>query len=301
MLYLGVLPLAFQSSNYWINAFTNVSILGFISLGVWLVFAIGRINAAQGAFALVGGYTTAILATHYALPFWVTLFAAGLVTAALGALIGWPILRLRGVYFAMLTLSLTEATRLAALNGGNLTRGASGILNLPTPFTGAGAYIAWYYFTAFLVVAGLLLVYRLHTCRLGWVFHALQQNEELAASLGIDVARYRVIAFAIGCAFGGVGGAVFVTFVQSIYPTSFTVNDSINFMLYCFLGGLQYVTGPVLGAFVLFLGFQLLATFQQYQLLVYALLMIVAILSLPNGLLSLRLLWLQRTSGGRSS
>jgi branched-chain amino acid transport system permease protein len=117
----------------------------------------------------------------------------------------------------------------------------------------------------------------------------LQQDEALAASIGINVAWYRVIAFAICCAFGGIGGAVFTAYVQSIYPTSFTVTDSTNFMLYCFLGGLQYVIGPVVGAFVLFLGFQFLSVFQSYQTLIYALLLIASMLLLPNGLLSLRL------------
>ncbi len=289
VVYLVIVPFVFRSSGYWLTTFINASILGFISLGVWLTFSIGRINICQGAFALIGGYTLAILSTRYAVPFWLAVPASGVVAALLGFIIGWPILRLRGVYFAMLTLSLTEATRLAMLNFKGLTEGASGILNIPTPFTTGNTYLAWYFFTAILVVLGIFVIYRITTCRLGWVFRALQQDEALAASIGINVAWYRVIAFAICCAFGGIGGAVFTAYVQSIYPTSFTVTDSTNFMLYCFLGGLQYVIGPVVGAFVLFLGFQFLSVFNSYQTLIYALLLIASMLLLPNGLLSLRL------------
>ena len=96
-------------------------------------------------------------------------------------------------------------------------------------------------------------------------------------------------AFAICSGFAGIGGAFFTASQQSIYPSSFTVQDSIFFMLYCFLGGLSYVFGPVVGTFVLFLSFELLAELREYQTLIYALIMILAMLWLPNGLLSLRM------------
>ena len=108
-------PIFLGRSPYFITVLTNAAILSFISLGVWVTFSIGRMNLAQGAFALVGGYAGAILATRYGVSFWLCLPLAGLISAILGALIGWPVLRLKGVYFAMTTLSLTEAIRLLAL------------------------------------------------------------------------------------------------------------------------------------------------------------------------------------------
>ena len=103
------------------------------------------------------------------------------------------------------------------------------------------------------------------------------------------MAKYRVLAFALGCFFAGIAGAFFTVSQQSIYPSSFGVPDSVYFMLYCFLGGLSYVSGPVVGAFVLFLGFELLHGLREYQMLTYAAIMITVMLWLPNGLLSLRL------------
>ena len=105
-------PILMGRSPYFITVLTNAAILSFISLGVWITFSIGRMNLAQGAFALVGGYAGAILATRYGVSFWLCLPLSGLISAALGALVGWPVLRLKGVYFAMTTLSLTEAIRL---------------------------------------------------------------------------------------------------------------------------------------------------------------------------------------------
>ncbi|HLT01519.1 MAG TPA: branched-chain amino acid ABC transporter permease [Geminicoccaceae bacterium] len=299
--YLVVLPVWFADSAYVLGVLTNASILSFISLGVWVTFAIGRINISQGAFALIGGYTAAILATRYDVSFWLCLPLAGLVAAAVGSIIGVAILRLRGVYFAMITLSLTEAVRLAFLNGGEFTQGASGIVNIPRPDAlevfgitiidafGGAASLSFYYLAATLLILGLLAVWRLTTSRLGWVFRSMRLNEELAASIGINVAKYRVIAYGFSCFLGGVGGAFFAAFHQNIYPASYSVIDSVNFMLYCFLGGLDFVFGPVVGAFLLVISFELLHDLQQYQTLIYGILMISFILWLPNGLLSLTL------------
>ncbi len=288
-LVLVIVPLVFRSSSYSMTVLINAAILGFMSLGVWLTFSIGRINISQGAFGLIGGYITAILASRFGVPFWLCILASGVGAALLGALIGLPILRLRGVYFSMLTLSLTEATRLVALTATGVTGGASGILNIPTPFQGENSYLELYLFAAVLLILGTLAVWRITNTRLGRVFRALQQDEALASSFGVNVSAYRVLAFSLCCGFGGVGGSMLTMFVQSIYPTSFTVTDSTNFMLYCFLGGLGSVFGPALGALVLFLGFQLLAPLGAYQTLAYAAIMILAMLVLPNGLLSLRL------------
>jgi branched-chain amino acid transport system permease protein len=277
----------------------TASVLGFISLGVWVTFSIGRINIGQGAFALIGGYTTAILSTRYGVSFWLCLPLSGIAAAVVGFLIGWPILRLRGVYFAMITLSITEATRLAFQNGGEFTGGAFGILEIPRPeaisiggftiipaFSGTN-YLPYYYLAAALLILGLIAVWRLWHSRLGWVFRSLRQNEDLASSAGIYVAKYRVIAFVFCCFLGGIGGAFFVALQKNIFPGTFQVTDSFSFMLYCFLGGLDYVIGPLVGAFLLFISFEALHPIQKFQPLIYGLLMVAFILLLPNGIMSL--------------
>jgi branched-chain amino acid transport system permease protein len=296
---LVVIPIILGRSPYYITVLTNAAVLAFISLGVWVTFSIGRMNLAQGAFALVGGYVTAILSTRYGVSFWLCLPLSGLASAILGALVGWPVLRLKGVYFAMITLSLTEAIRLLALNGGVVTKGATGIVSIPRPgaiglfgltivpeFNGADP-LPFYFLASALLLLGIVGVWRLSTSRLGWVFRSLRQNEDLATSIGINVAKYRVIAFAICCFMGGIGGAFFAAYHQNIYPATYTIADSVNFMLYCFLGGLGYILGPVVGAFLLVIAFELLHAVQDYQTLIYGILMIACMLWLPNGILSL--------------
>lgn len=298
VLLLAIVPALLARSPYWLNVLTNACLLSVASLGVWVTFAIGRINIAQGAFTAIGGYTTAILTTRYGVPFLLCVPASAAVATIVGILVGAPILRLRGVYFAMITLSLGEAVRLAFLNGGSFTMGATGIVNIPTP-AWLGSALAFYLASAVLLLLALLAVWRLAHSRIGHVFRSMRQNEDLAASIGIDVARYRVIAFAVASAMGGIAGAFFAVFEKNIYPASYTMQDSVNAMLYCFLGGLDYVLGPVFGGFLLVIAFELLSTLQKYQALLYGVLMIVMMLFLPNGILSLRIPSPWRREAGR--
>lgn len=283
---------------------TSVALLSIASAGVWLTFFIGRINIGQGAYALMGGYVSAVLVMTYGVSFWWTLPIAGIFCALASILIGLPILRLRGVYFAMVTLVLTEVTRLLAL-ALPITGGAKGITSIPLPgalsifgvtlipdfATMENPRIAYYYLAATLMTLCFAGMYRLVNSRIGHICKSLQQNEELASSIGVNIAYLRIIAYAISSFLGGISGAVFVAATQSVYPSSFTVTDSVNFMLNCFLGGLGYVFGPMLGTLVLYFGWNLLFETGKFQLLIYSTLMIVLMLVLPNGILSLRSVW----------
>jgi len=279
---------------------TSVALLSIASAGVWLTFFIGRINIGQGASALLGGYVSAILVTVGGVSFWLSLPLAGLFCAGLSILIGLPILRLRGVYFAMVTLVLTEVARLAAL-AVPLTNGAKGITDIPPPgpirlfgvtllpdfATLANPRQAFYFVAVTLMVLVFAGVYRLVHSRIGQLCLSLQQNEELASSIGVNIAELRIIAYAISSFLGGIGGAMFVAIAQSIYPSSFAVTDSVNFMLNCFLGGLGYVVGPAVGTFVLYFGWDFLFRTGAFQLLIYSMVLIALMVALPNGILSL--------------
>jgi branched-chain amino acid transport system permease protein len=279
---------------------TSVALLSIASAGVWLTFYIGRINIGQGAFALIGGYTSAILVVKYGVSFWVTIPLAGIVCILVAVVIGLPILRLRGVYFAMVTLVMTEVARLVAL-ALPITNGAKGILSIPLPgaltlfgitlipdfSTLENIKLGFYYLAVALMLITFTAMYRLVNSRMGHLCRSLQQNEELASSIGVNIANLRLIAFSISSFLGGVAGAIFVGISQSIYPANFLVKDSVDFMLNCFLGGLGYVFGPMLGTLVNYFGWDLLFSVGEYQLLTYSTLLIVLMLTLPNGLLSI--------------
>lgn len=303
LIVLVAIPALINATGRWdlYYTLTSVALLSIASAGVWLTFYIGRINIGQGAFALTGGYVSAILVVNYGVSFWWTIPLSGLFCALVSVLIGLPILRLRGVYFAMITLVLTEVAKLTAL-ALPITNGASGMVNIPLPgavtlfgFTLIPDFAtlenvkpAFYYLSVVLMLLCFAGMYRLVHSRIGQLCQSLQQNEELASSIGVNITWLRVIAYAISSFLGGVGGAIFVAISQSVYPSSFAVTDSINFMLNCFLGGLGYVLGPMLGTFVLYFGWDWLFLTGKWQLLIFSSALIVLMLLLPNGLLSIR-------------
>ena len=305
--FIGVfvlVPWLIEVSGRWdfYYTLTSVALLSIASAGVWLTFYIGRINIGQGAYALAGGYLSAVLVTQYEVSFWLTIPLAGLFCAVLSVLIGLPILRLKGVYFAMITLVLTEVAKLTAL-ALPITNGAKGIVSIPLPgelsifgltiipdfSTLENVKLAFYYLAATLMVICFAGMYRLVNSRMGHLCRSLQQNEELASSIGVNITTLRITAYAISSFLGGVGGSIFVAISQSIYPTSFQVTDSINFMLNVFVGGLGYVFGPMLGTVVIYFGWDLLFQTGKFQLLIYSSILILLMLTVPNGLLSIRL------------
>ena len=235
---LVVVPLLISASGRWdlYYTLTSVALLSIASAGVWLTFYIGRINIGQGAYALAGGYVSAILVVNYGVSFWLTLPLAGLFCAAVSVLIGLPILRLRGVYFAMITLVLTEVAKLTAL-ALPITNGASGIVSIPLPgavtifgitlipdfTTLENVKPAFYYLSVVLMLLCFAGMYRLVHSRIGQLCQSLQQNEELASSIGVNIVWLRIIAYAISSFLGGIGGAIFVAISQSVYPSSFAV------------------------------------------------------------------------------
>ena len=299
-----VVPWLIKISGRWDFYFTltSVALLATASAGVWLTFYIGRINIGQGAFALIGAYTSAILVVKGGWSFWLSMPVAGLFAALVGILIGLPILRLRGVYFAMVTLVLTQVVTLTAL-ALPITNGAKGISSIPLPGSVSimgvtlipdfasleNTKLAFYYTACVIMILTFAVLYRLVHSRLGHLCRSMQQNEELASSIGVNIAYIRLLVFAISSFFGGIGGAMFGAITQSVYPSSFQVVDSVNFMLNCFLGGLGYVFGPILGTLVLYFGWDLMFALGQYQLLTYSILLIALIRFLPNGLLSIKL------------
>lgn len=301
---LVIVPWVIQISGRWDFYFTltTVALLSIASAGVWLTFYIGRINIGQGAYALAGGYVSAILITLYDVSFWLSIPLAGMFCAIISVFIGYPILRLRGVYFAMITLVLTEVAKLTAL-ALPITNGAKGISSIPLPgelslfgftiipdfSTLANVKLAFYYLAVILMIIVFAGMYRLVNSRIGHLCRSLQQNEELASSIGVNITSLRIIAYAISSFLGGIGGSIFIAISQSVYPTSFQVADSVNFMLNVFVGGMGYVFGPMLGTLFIYFGWDLLFETGKYQLLIYSTVLIILMLALPNGLLSLRI------------
>jgi branched-chain amino acid transport system permease protein len=253
----------------------------------------GQLNIGHSAFMSIGAYTSALLAKNLGLPFELSLLCGSILAAIVGIAMGYPSLRLRGVYFAMVTVAFVEAIRLIVQIWVSLTRGMSGLSGIPKPSL-LGMVLstktAQCYLALGLMVLILLILYKLEHSRLGLIWKSIGMADNLALSLGVNVPGYKIMAFAIGCFFAGMGGAFYAHFVRFLFPPTFDFLMATNILVYNYVGGRGHFWGPVIGAAFLswlpdvFRGSE--AT-RQYETIFFSITMLLTILFLPGGLITL--------------
>jgi len=256
----------------------------------------GQISLGHGGMVSVGAFTSALLVMRLGLSFWAALPLAGLTTMILAFLVGYPFVRLKGIYFAMVTLFLAEFIRLTAEQWKSLTGGVAGIIAIPRPnpliipgllnadFT---SKVDFYYLSLVMVVVTLLILYAIESSRIGMTFFSIQQSEFLAESIGIDSARFRVLAFSIGCFFAGMAGAFYSHYFTAMNPSSFGFLLGINVFIYMVVGGMLRFYGPIIGAFILTVTPELARELKEFEPFVFAGILLLIILFMPEGLISL--------------
>jgi branched-chain amino acid transport system permease protein len=221
-----------------------------------------------------------------------------LVAGLAGVLLGIPVLRLRGDYLAIVTLGFGEIIRLIALSNEfkPLFGAAQGISNIPGPVIDLTAINAsWHFelgnalniyyviFASVIVVA--FIAIRLAGTRLGRAWRSMRADEDVAQAMGINLVRTKLLAFAIGAAFAGLGGAIFGSWLKGIFPNSFTLDVSINVLSLIIIGGLGSIPGVVLGALILIGLPEVLRELQDYRLLAFGILLVVTMVAKPEGLI----------------
>lgn len=249
----------------------------------------GRISLAQASFIGIGAYATSIVTlAHYP---WVLGMAVGVVLCFLvGLLLGFPALRVRGHYLAFVTLAFNSLFFLVARNEDWLTGGTYGLSGMPRPRIGpvsTSGQLAFYYFTLAVALLAALVLRLIVRSPWGRAFKALRENEVRAESLGLDVRRLTLLAFAIGSAYGGLAGAIEAPLVQYIDPGSFDVVQSLSLLLMVVVGGLGEFWGPVLGSAVAVLLPEALRVTAAYYLMLYAIAVILLMTRCPGGLIGL--------------
>ena len=308
----AVLPFVFHDNRYVVDTATTVLIYVMLGWGLNVVVGLaGLLDLGYVAFYAVGAYTYALLATQFGLSFWWCLPIAGLFAAAFGILLGYPTLRLRGDYLAIVTLGFGEIIRLVLLNWTDLTHGPDGIGSIPRPTllglsfappgdvaTVAGVlgieYAPWHR-TVFLyfVILGLalltnLLVLRLRRLPIGRAWEAMREDEIACKALGINVTNVKLSAFALGAALGGFAGVFFAARQGFISPESFTFTESAVILAIVVLGGSGSQFGVVLAACVLVLLPELGRNFSEYRMLLFGAAMMAIMVWRPGGLLAER-------------
>ncbi|WP_298821550.1 high-affinity branched-chain amino acid ABC transporter permease LivM [uncultured Roseibium sp.] len=269
----------------------------------------GLLDLGYVAFYAVGAYSYALLAEYFGFSFWICLPLAGILAAFWGIILGFPVLRLRGDYLAIVTLAFGEIIRVVLLNWYEFTGGPDGISGIPRPsffgieFTrGEGGFadtfglefssihriIFLYYLILLMALITNFVTMRLRKLPVGRAWEALREDEIACRSLGINTTNTKLTAFALGAMFGGFAGSFFATRQGFISPESFTFIESAVILAIVVLGGLGSQIGVVIAAIVMIGGFEFFRGLEEYRMLVFGLLMVIIMVWKPRGLISTR-------------
>jgi branched-chain amino acid transport system permease protein len=287
-----VLPLALQTQLYTGQVRMVTTIFMFVALAAaWNLIGgfAGYACFGQVGFFGLGGYTAAVLMVHAKLSFWLTLPIAALVAALFAALVGFPLLRLKGHYFAVATLGVSEGLREVVLNLPELTGGGAGIT---LPSMGASAVTPWLgndgFYVLFLLLAALVVALSAwaSASRAGYALRAIHQDEDAAAAVGIRTTRVKTWTFAVSAALTALVGAAYAFQQVTIFPERlFDVHITVLMVIMVVLGGAGTVVGPVLGAVVLaFVSEWLREQLPSGHAFVLGGLIIAAVIVLPQGI-----------------
>lgn len=281
---LCILPLILGKYQLQLYVMLGIFVIYTISLNLVAGFT-GQFSMGHAGFVAVGAYTSALLSTKLALPLFLSIPAAGIVSALAGLLIGTPCLKVKNTYLSVMTIGFGTIVYMLANNLEPLTGGVSGIMNIPRPklFNNGLLYC---YFTLFFV----LLIYyccdRLIKSSVGRAFIAVREDQLAASAMGINVAKYRLLAFVLSAAIAGVGGSLYAHFARFINPEVFNMALSTRILVMTVVGGLGSLAGSVLGGVVIYLLPEMLRFLQDYYYLIYGVILILILLFLPDGLIS---------------
>ena len=293
VLSIFALVFPFLFSMYQINIMITGLIYVMLGLGLNIVVGLaGLLDLGYVAFYAVGAYSYALLNYHFGLSFWTALPIGAGLGAFFGILLGFPVLRLRGDYLAIVTLGFGEIIRLILENWNEFSFGPSGIANIPRPsFFGVqlslqNATIYIYYLMIFLVIFTIFVVQRLQNSRIGRAWIALREDEVACEAMGIDKRKTKLTAFALGATWAGMAGVIFAAKTTFINPASFTIWESIIILCIVVLGGMGSIVGVVIGAFVLILLPEYLRVFSEYRMLVFGAVLVLMMVFRPGGIVS---------------
>ena len=278
------------------QAFFLIGLYVMMGLGLNIVIGYaGLLDLGYVAFYALGAYTMGLLTSTGPLGisninFWGALIIAVFVGVAFGLLLGFPVLRMRGDYLAIVTLGFGEIIRILMTSDwlSDFQGGPQGILHIPNPeFFGFAMNRPEYMY--YLVIAGSLLAafvtIRLRESRLGRQWMAMREDEDVAEAMGINLVQTKLLAFAIGAAFSALAGAIFAARLGNIFPHSFNLIVSINALALIIVGGLGSIPGVIVGSLILVGLPELLREFTEYRFLMYGILLIVMMLFRPEGFL----------------
>lgn len=285
---LGVLLVAPQFLDSYLVYLINLACIHIIlAVGLNLVTGCsGQISLGHAGFYAIGAYTSALLIAGLKMPFWFSMPLGGVAAALVGFAIGIPALRLTRFYLALVTLGFNEIVQLVAIHWDSLTNGTRGV-TLPK-VTLAGyrltSDLSFYYVIISITLFLLWVARNLTRSKTGRAFIAIRESEIASESVGVNIAKYKVVAFALSAFYAGVAGGIYGSWVSYISPDNFGLLESFLYIMMVIIGGMGSLMGSIVGAILFTLLPEVLRAFQDVQDVVYGVLLLIFIIFMPQGI-----------------
>jgi branched-chain amino acid transport system permease protein len=287
--FLALVALPWATPNAYHHFILNLILINVIlAVGLNIVkgFA-GQVTVGHIALAAIGAYTSAVLAAKFGVPFWLALPVATLLTGLVGALVGVPSFRLEGAYLALATLGLAESVRIA-IGVTDYIGAAVGFSDIPPPEAFGRAIVdhrAYYYIIMPLALVGIYFSFCILRSDIGRSFKALREDSLAAAACGVNVRKYKLLAFVISALYAGCAGSLQAHMAPGfLHPNSYTITEMVTLLLMVVLGGLGHIWGGVVGAVVVTVIYDLTRDYYQYQMAIFGSVIVLTVLYMPRGI-----------------
>lgn len=262
-----------------------------------LIMTTGQVSFAHNGFMAIGAYTSTLLIMKMGLSFWAALLPVIVVSAIVAILFGYATLRIKGVYFFIASLAFGQIILFALIHWKIPFGGVAGIRNIPkpTPISIPGyftinitSHIDYYYLFLIFALLTIIFMIRLEKSRIIKIFKAIEEEDLLCESIGINLMKYKTLAFTIGSIFAGIAGSLFACYIRFISPETFNVMIGVDFLVYVMLGGVNSVFGPSIGTITMILFSEKVTRMAElFEPMAYGLIMMAVMLFMPNGLVGL--------------
>jgi branched-chain amino acid transport system permease protein len=286
MCLLFLLPL-FIANNFYLHIMIMMCINIIMAVSMWLLATTGALSFGQAGFMFIGAMTSTLLVKNLGWPFWVCIPIAGVAAALVGLAVGRVCIHIRGAQFFMVTMAFGELVRGIFAYFKNPFGGWYGIIHIPPPeprtlFTSLNK--VWFYYLAIsLMLITCWTIYRVSRSRIGMIYWSLRESQVLADSIGVNPRKFKLQAFLVAAFFAGVAGTYYAHYTSYISPLVFTVQMSLSVLVFVVVGGMWSFGGPIVGATILTLVPEFFRATGVYQMLIFGLILVFAILFMPRG------------------
>jgi len=300
---------------YYLQVATFILLNIILGVSIYITLGTGQLSLGHAGFMSIGAYTSAILTLNYNVPLIFGIIIAAVFTGFVGVLIGFPALRLQGVYLAIATLGFGEVIRVLFINWEDLTNGAIGIRGIPhlgreiLSFSESlgfnpdmiglknNQFISLAVFLVLLIISiGVIWFFiRQNKSRIGRAFASIKMDEEASEAMGINITYYKILAFGQGALLAGFAGALYAHLTAYISPSDFGYHRAVEILIFAIFGGSEVIWGPIFGAIFLSTMPEFLRVISEYRFMIYGALLVLMMAFRPQGLIDANVVsWIKR-------